>query len=205
MKLELEPIEGEKILTEEEKERLKRRTRSIPPDALSRFSDAEKQAIKHFLIKLVVLTEHVDHDRKHEDQFEDHEQHMLSLNQARQALFQNPSPATANFISLLELCPSEAWKEFEALIAFLREEDLRHYHEAAQKTGIVAATNNPFLMQEEDNIEAEHKALEMKGRITPKEIQELISHYSLEDLVKHLIDARRIISGDFWDEGFYDL
>jgi len=31
MKLELEPIEGEKILTEEEKERLKRRTRPIPP------------------------------------------------------------------------------------------------------------------------------------------------------------------------------
>ena len=182
MKLELEPIEGEKILTEEEKERLKRRTRPIPPDALSRFSDAEKQAIKHFLIKLVVLTEHVDHDRKHEDQFEDHEQHMLSLNQARQALFQNPSPAIANFITLLELCPSEAWKEFEALIAFLREEDLRHYHEAAQKSGIVAATSN-----------------------TPKEIQELISHYSLEDLVKHLIDARRIISGEFWDEGFYDL
>jgi len=205
MKLELEPIEGEKILTEEEKERLKRRTRPIPPDALSRFSDIEKQEIKNFLTKLIVLTEHVDHDMKHENQFEDYEQHIMSLNQSRQAIFQNPSPSLANFIALLELCPSEAWKEFEALLAFLREEDLRHYHEAAQKTGIVAATNNPFLMQEEDNIEAEHKALQMKGRITPKEIQEVITHYSLEDLVKHLIDARRIISGDFWDEGFYDL
>ena len=205
MKLELEPIEGEKILTEEEKERLKRRTRPIPPDALSRFSDSDKRDIKTFLTKLIVLTEHVDHDMKHEDQFTDHEQHILSLNQARQALFQNPGPSLAEFIALLELCPSEAWKEFEATIAFLREEDLRHYHESLQKTGINAATNNPFLMQEEDNIEAEHKALEMKGRITPKEIQELISHYSLEDLVKHLIDARRVISGDFWNEGFYDL
>jgi hypothetical protein len=205
VKLELEPIEGEKVLTEEEKERLKRRTRPIPPDALSGFSDTEKQEIKNFLIKLIVLTEHVDHDIQHEDQFEDYEQHMLSLNQARQAIFQNPSPSLAKFIALLEICPSEAWKEFEALIAFLREENLRHYHEAAQKTGINAAADNPFLMQEEDNIEAEHFELEMKGRITPKEIQELITHYSLEDLVKHLIDARRVISGDFWDEGFYDL
>lgn len=205
MKLELEPIEGEKILTEEEKERLRRRTRPIPPDALSQFTLTEQQEIKNFLIKLIILTEHVDHDRQHEDQFQDHEQHMLSLNQARQALFQNPGPALARFIALLELCPSEAWKEFEALIAFLREEDLRHYHEALQKTGISAATSNPFLMQEEDNIEAEHKALEMKGRITPKEVQELIGHYSLEELVKHLIDARRVLSGDFWDEGFYDL
>lgn len=205
MKLELEPIEGEKVLTEEEKERLKRRTRPIPPDALTQFTAADAQEIKNFLIKLIVLTEHVDHDRQHEEQFQDHEQHMLSLNQARQTLFQNPGPSLASFIALLELCPSEAWKEFEALIAFLREEDLRHYHEALQKTGINAAANNPFLMQEEDNIEAEHKALEMKGRITPKEVQELINHYSLEELVKHLIDARRVLSGDFWDDGFYDL
>ncbi|MDX1823467.1 MAG: hypothetical protein R3354_02040 [Thiohalomonadales bacterium] len=176
MKLELEPIEGEKVLTEEEKERLKRRTRPIPPDALSRFTEAEKQAIKNFLIKLIVLTEHVDHDRQHEDQFQDYDQHMLALNQTRQALFQNPAPALANFINLLELCPSEAWKEFEALIAFLREEDLRHYHETLQKSGINAAADNPFLMQEQDNIEAEHIALEMKGRITPKEVQELINH-----------------------------
>ena len=69
MKLELEPIEGEKILTEEEKERLKRRTRPIPPDALDQFSDDEKNKIKSFLIKLIVLTEHVDHDMQHEDQF----------------------------------------------------------------------------------------------------------------------------------------
>jgi hypothetical protein len=205
MKLELEPIEGEKVLTEEEKERLKRRTRPIPPDALSQFTEPEKQEIKNFLVKLIVLTEHVDHDRHHEDQFQDHEQHMLSLNQARQALFQNPSPALASFITLLELCPSEAWKEFEVLIAFLREEDLRHYHEALHKSGINAAADNPFLMQEEDNIEAEHMALEMKGRITPKEVQELVNHYPLEDLAKHVIDARRVMSGDFWEGGFYDL
>ena len=205
MKLELEPIEGEKILTEEEKERLKRRTRPIPPDALAQFSDDEKNKIKNFLTKLIVLTEHVDHDMQNEHQFDDFEEHILSLNQARQAIFEDPSPSLKNFIDLLELCPSEAWKEFEALIAFLREEDLRHYHEAAQKSGIEAATDNPFLMQAEDNIEAEHKALEMKARITPKEVEELINHYTLEELVKHLIDARRVISGDFWDEGFYDL
>ena len=205
MKLELEPIEGEKILTEEEKERLKRRTRPLPPDALDSFTDEEKNKIKSFLIKLIVLTEEVDHDMKHENLFEDFEEHILSLNHARQAIFENPSPSLKKFIDLLELCPSEAWKEFEALIAFLREEDLRHYHEAAQKSGIEAAADNPFLMKEEDSIEAEHMALEIKARITPKEIEALISHYTLDELVKHLIDARRIISGDFWDEGFYDL
>jgi hypothetical protein len=142
---------------------------------------------------------------QHEDQFDDFDAHMLTLNQARQALFQNPAPALKSFIDLLELCPSEAWKEFEALINFLREEELRHFHEAEQKSGIKAAADNPFLMQEEDHVEAEHKELEMKGRITPKEIEELIDHYTLDELVKHLIDARRLMSGDFWDEGFYDL
>ncbi len=195
MKLELEPIEGEKVLTEEEKERLKRRTRPIPPDALTQFSDDDKDRIKSFLIKLIILTEHVDHDMQHEDQFDDFEDHILSLNQARQAIFENPSPSLKTFIDLLELCPSEAWKEFEALIAFLREEDLRHYLEAAQKSGISAAADNPFLMQEEDNIDAEHKALEMKVRITPKEIEELVNHYTLEELVKHLIDTRRTRPG----------
>lgn len=205
MKLELEPIEGEKILTEEEKERLKRRTRPIPPDALAPFSDDEKNKIKSFLIKLIVLTEHVDHDMQHEDQFDDFEEHISSLNKTRQAIFENPSPSLKKFIDLLELCPSEAWKEFEALIAFLREEDLRHFHEAEQKSGIEAAADNPFLMQAENNIEAEHKELEMKARITPKELEILINQYTLEDLVKNLIDARRILSGDFWDDGFYDL
>jgi hypothetical protein len=205
MKLELEPIEGEKILTEEEKERLKRRTRPIPPDALTQFSDVDQTGIKNFLTRLIILTEHVDHDMQHEDQFDDFEEHILSLNKARQALFDNPTPSLKNFIDLLELCPSEAWKEFEALIAFLREEDLRHFHEAEQKTGIDAAADNPFLMQAEDNIEAEHKELEMKSRITPNELEALINKYTLEELVKHLIDARRVLSGDFWDEGFYDL
>ena len=205
MKLELAPIEGEKVLTEEEKERLKRRSRPLPPDALAQFSDQDKNLIKIFLIKLIILSEHVDHDMQHEEQFDDFDAHMLSLNQARQGLFQNPTPSLKKFIALLELCPSEAWKEFEALIKFLREEELRHFHEAEQKSGIEAAADNPFLMQKEDNIEAEHKELEMKGRITPKEIEELINHYSLEELVKHLIDARRVLSGDFWDEGFYDL
>ena len=147
----------------------------------------------------------VDHDMQHEDQFDDFEAHMLSLNHTRQAIFENPSPSLKQFINLLELCPSEAWKEFEALIGFLREEELRHFREATQKSGIEAAADNPFLMQEEDNIEAEHMELEMKARITPKEIEKLINHYTLDELVKHLIDARRIMSGDFWDEGFYDL
>jgi len=205
MKLELESIEGEKVFTEEEKERLKRRTRPISPFALSSFSNNEKQEIKNLLIKLIVLTEHVDHDMKHEELYEDYEQHILSLNQARQALFQNPGSSLASFITLLDLCPSEAWKEFETLIGFLREEELSHYPEESQKTGIDAAADNPFLMQEEDNIKAEHIALEMKSRITANEVEELINHYSLEDLVKNLIDARRVISGEFWDEGLYDL
>ena len=55
------------------------------------------------------------------------------------------------------------------------------------------------------HVDLQPHAIEMKARITPKEVEELINHYTLEELVKHLIDARRVISGDFWDEGFYDL
>mgnify|MGYP000524609500 CR=1 FL=1 len=62
MKLELESIEGEKVFTEEEKERLKRRTRPISPFAMSSFSNNEKQEIKNRHTDIFISAGYVDYD-----------------------------------------------------------------------------------------------------------------------------------------------
>lgn len=210
MKLELEPIEGKKVLTEEEKERARRRTRPIPRDVLSQFSDDEQNEIKHFLVLLIVLAEHFHHDMEQHnlldgDQRELCEVEMEKLNIDRQALFRDPPPFLASFIGLLDLCPMEAWPEFETLIKSLQGEDLRHYMDTELNSGIEAAVNNPFLMNAESHKEEEHMYLEKKCRITPLEIENLITHFSLEDLVHHLVESRKISTGEFWEGGMYDM
>ncbi len=55
MELSLEPIEGEKILSEEEKERIKRRALPIPEEAISRFSDTEQKEMRLFLASLISI------------------------------------------------------------------------------------------------------------------------------------------------------
>lgn len=205
MKLELVPIEGEKILSEEEKERLKRRTRPVPPEALQRLNLLEQAQCKDFLVNLIILTEQYHHDMEQHDQPEGHETHMLELNAKRVALFANPTPVLQGFIELLELYAMEAWQEFEILIKSLREEDLHRHRDTRLSTGIRAAEKNPFLMQTDRDVEEEHMELEMKTRITPAEIRALLLHYSLEEIVRHLIDARKVASGEFWNDGYYDL
>lgn len=210
MELELEPIDGKKSLTKEERERLKRRSRTIPPEALHQFSHDEQDEIKKFLVRLIVLCEECHHYiEKHDTSTEDQQQYyknqITNLNKDRTALFQNPSPFLDNFIKLLDLCPMEPWQEFEALIRTLQAEELHHYRDTKLSSGIKAASDNPFLIQAEDDLDEQHIELEMKSRITPKEIETLITHYSLEDLVKYLINTRRVYTGEFWNEDYYDL
>ena len=60
--LELEPIEGERVISEEEQERRRYRTRSITPEELALFNTVEKTACRDFLVRLIVLTEQFQHD-----------------------------------------------------------------------------------------------------------------------------------------------
>ena len=210
MNLELVPIDGEKIPTEEEKQWNRKRTHPIPPEILIQFKEDEREKIKKFLVRLIVLTEQFDHDIKQvarisEDQQLYYKNELEKLNKDRQALFQNIPLFLSNFIKLLELCPMEPWHEFATLIKSLQIEEMQHYRDTKLNTGIAAALDNPFLMQTEDEIEEQHLELIMKCRITPYEIETLIVHSSLEKLVKLLIDARRIDSGTIWERGYYDL
>ena len=210
MNLELLPIESEKILTEEEKQWFKKRAHHIPPEILLQFQEDEREKIKKFLVRLMVLTEQFDHDIKQvarisEDQHAYYKNEIEKLNKDRQSLFLNLPKYLENFVKLLELCPMEPWHEFDVLIKSLQNEEMQHYRDTRLNTGISAALDNPFLMQAEDEIEEEHLELTMKCRITPHEIENLIMHNSLENLVKMLVDARRIDTGIIWDRGFYDL
>jgi hypothetical protein len=210
MRLELEPIEGEHILSSEEQEWQEKRNHPIPPEILLQFKSHERDKIKKFLVRLIVLTEQFHHDMKQldistEEQRVYYKQEIQKINKDRQALFQHPPRYLESFIKLLELCPMEPWHEFEALLKSLQDQEMQHYRDTKLKTGIAAALDNPFLLRTEDEIDEQHVELQMNCRKTPHEIEELITHNSLENLVKLLIDARRINTGAIWDRGFYDL
>jgi hypothetical protein len=207
MKLSLVPLEGEKTLSEEEKERAARRARHIPPEKLRRFDNEDRKQIKHFLTLLITLTERLQHDMKeHSDGPGDtaaYEKHIVKLQTQRQALFDSPPPPVADFIELLNLYAMEPWPEFEMMIAGVRGEDLQRYYDTKLKSAV-----DPFHMDVEDEVErAQDERLELakKCRITPHEIKELVLFHSLESLVEHLIHGRQLMSGDFWDVGHYDL
>jgi hypothetical protein len=74
MELKLVPIEGEKVLTEEEKERIKRRARPISPEVIRRFSDAEQKEMRFFLASLIVFTEQFHHDLAQIEEHKDNQE-----------------------------------------------------------------------------------------------------------------------------------
>ena len=207
MELKLEPIAGEKVLSEEEKERIKRRSRDIPEEVIRRFSDAEQKEMRFFLASLIVSTEQYHHESERKEDYKDnldyYKEQIDKIQANRVALFKNPSPPVAKFIKLLELYPMEPWHEYELMIAGVRCYDLHRYYETSIK-----ATVDEHHIRVEGNMEKEQEdqlTRELKCRMTPKDIQDMVLSHSLEDLVKHLIASRQLISGKFWDVGMYNL
>lgn len=211
MKLELEPIDGERVISKEEKEWHEKRMRPISPEVLRQFDNDAENSIKIFLIKLIILTQQfhndvIAHDDCSEEQREFYEKHSRKINSDRLALFKNASPPLKEFIKILNLFPMEGWQEFESLTKNLQVKNLHTYRDLSHATGISAALDNSYLMQIEEDVEEEHMELAMKTeKITPGEIEDLIMHYSLGEIVEQLISARKVGSGNFWESDFYDL
>lgn len=211
MELELVPIDGEKVLTKEEKEWHEKRIRPISPDLLRQFEGDAEDLIKKFLVKFIILTlqyhtDMEDHEGCSEKQQDFYEQESQRLNKERLAMFENASPLLKEFINILNLFPMESWEEFENLIKNLKSKDLHMHRNLSHNSGISAALDNPFLMQVEDDSEEKHMELEMQSRkSTPAEIEKLVMHYSLREIVDEIIIVRKVGSGNFWKESFYDL
>ena len=205
MKLELVPIEGERILTSEEKERLRSRARPIPPAAIEAFTDDEVQEIKDFLVNFITVIEQLHHDKVQEDHPEYYERQIDVLEAKRHAMFQDLSSGLARFIKLLDLCPMEPWQEIKALLEHLRQEYFWDNHGIKRDTGIDAVFDNPFLLQEDDYTEEDNMELRLRCRISPNEIYVIVSHFTLLDLVKQIIKSRKCILGGFWDDEHFDL
>lgn len=207
MELSLVPIEGERILSEEEKERAARRARKIPPEALSRFGDDDRKQIRGFLTSLITLAEQFHHEMselaQNNDSADFHKERIEQLQVQRKALFDAPLPPVADFIELLQFFVMEPWPEFEMMIAGIRGEDQQLYYEAKLKAAV-----DPFRMEAEGDLErAQDEQMDgvQKCRITPSEIEELVEFHSLESLVKNLVHGRKLMNGEFWDASHYDL
>jgi hypothetical protein len=211
VKLELKPIDGERVISKEEKEWREMRMRPISPEVLRQFKNDAEKSIKYFLTKFIILTQqfHIDmkaHEDCSEEQLAFYEKESRKINSDRQALFKNASPPLKEFIKILNLFPMEGWQEFESLTKSLQVKNMHTYRDLSHATGISAALDNSYLMQVEEDVEEEHMELAMKSkRITPGEIEVLIMHYSLGEIVEQLISARKVSSGNFWENDFYDL
>jgi hypothetical protein len=205
VKLELVPIEGKRSLTEEEKERLRSRTRPIPLAAIEAFTEDEVQEIKDFLVNFIGVNEQLHHYKQQKDRPEYYERQIEELGAKRNALFQDLSPGLARFIELLDLCPMEPWQEIEALLGHLRHDNFWDDYRVKRDTGIEAALDNPFLLQQENLTEEENMEERLQCRITPDEIYALIAHFPLPELVKQIINARKHIIGCFWDDEHFDV
>ncbi len=205
MKLELVPISGERILTAEEKERLRSRTRPIPPAAIEAFTDNEELEIKDFLAHFIIVNEQLHHDKVQEDRPEYYERSIKALEAERHAMFQDLSPGLARFIKLLDLCPMESWQEIKSLLEHLRKDNFWDNYGVKRDTGIEAAFDNPFLMQKDDHTEEDKMELQLQCRSTPDEVRAMILHFPLQDLVRQIITSRRCIVGGFWDDDHFDL
>lgn len=208
MKLSLVPLDGEKAISDEEKERMQLRMRQIPPAVLGRFDDKDCQSIKEFLISLITLSERIHHEvtehTKETRESDSYNEATAKLQTQRQALFDDPSPAVRPFIELLRFHAMESWPDLEMMIASIRGEDVQHYYDTKSTTD-ADASEEDAKKKEIEQAKNEQLELTTKCRITPHEIKELVHCHSLEILVKHLIEGRRMASGAFWNVGHYDL
>ena len=202
-KLELEPMEAEddRIIRGKPSDRSK----FIQPAKIRHFTKTEQQDIKDFLVELIVLVHEIQHETEQDESTEGHDERLEQLTDKRFQLFQNLSPHIERFIRLLGLAHVESAEEIELLLTVLRKEGLQRYYQSKVQPDELTGDDNPFLMQIEDASFEEQLILALKTRITSTEITSLLLAHSLESLVQHIIEVRRLVSGEFWRDSYYDL
>ena len=205
MELSLIPREGEKLLSPEEREAMKKRIRKIRPEELAHFTKQDRQGIKVFFARLIALSEHVHHDMEDEEHVMENMEKIEKLHAERQHLFSKVDDKVFEFVRIVDLCAAEPWLEFEVFMQRLKAILRKKYYQVKNGGGVDAAAGNPFLMQVDNLVSEKQDDLAKLTRITEQEIEGLIFRFSLVELVANLIDARKIITGQFWDDEYYDL
>ncbi len=211
MKLELEPLDDDerqaRLLSQEEREWMIRRIKDIPPEALQSFDAVQRREIQTFLYRLISLSEQLHHDMLEAKKALDKEAHegpIRKLSQMRQELCSKASPAVERFIQLVDLGAMEPWLEWEVFIGGLQHQLGKEYFQTKNTSGMAAAKDNPFLLQVDDARDEEVHDHGKAARLAPVDIERVIFHFPLEELVSSLIHSRKVITGLIW-EGDYDL
>ena len=205
MDLELVPIEGREEVSQEEKNKKKKRSARIKPELLEQFSSSDEVEIKIFLAKMIILIDEFHHEMEEEEFSEGQRERLAIINEKRFVLFEDQSESLSRFIKLLALAPIESSEEIDIFVKEMRRAELQGHFKTTMESGISAATDNPFLMQLDDDIADKHKDLEMQTRATPGEIEALVRRFSLEEIIDYLITARKMTTGEFWTDDYYDL
>lgn len=205
MHLELVAREGEKLLPPEDRERMKKRIRDIPPAELAHFTKQERRLIKLFFVQLVSLSEVVHHDLEEDkEHLVENAEHLKRTHAMRRRLVESAQGAIKEFIKLIDISAMEPWLEWEVMLEGLHNAQRKKYYETKNQQGVGAAVTNPFLMQVDDQNDEEFQTVAQKTRITQADVEAAIMPVTIEDIVNHIIASRKIITGQIW-EGDYNL
>lgn len=206
VELELVPIEGDekKLLSHAEREQMVKRIKPVAPEAFAHYNEKERREVQHFMHHLISLSLIIHNDMESKSDQGEHKEHMEKVHMLRRALFEKRPPRVKEFCEIVDITPIEPWLEWEVLIKSLQNQMHDDYYKTLNQSGIASTLNNPFLMHVEETFEDTHMEEAMKGKLTAKDIEVLIYHFSLETTVDFIIRARRVITGQFWGND-YDL
>jgi len=204
MRLELEPIEGNKLLPPEEREQMIKRIKPVHAQDLAQFTENDNFQIKNFLVQLIICSEIIHHYMEDKEHVKEHEEYLMSNHHKRQELVENASDVVKEYIRLVDLSAVEPWLEWKTLISFFRSEQHKRFYETKNNIGIASASDNPFLMQVDNVADEQMQELQEKSRLTPSDIENYVFQFSIEEITTMLIDSRKVITGAFWERS-YDL
>ncbi|MCU7833727.1 MAG: hypothetical protein KZQ83_00635 [gamma proteobacterium symbiont of Taylorina sp.] len=205
MKLELEPLEGEKLLPPEEREQMIKRIKPILAEELAHFSDNDCLQIKSFIIQLITYSEIIHHYMEDKEHVREHEDQLMKNHHNRRGVIENASDVVKEYIQLVDISAVEPWLEWEVLIKLFRSELHKRLYEIRDNSGIAEASKNPFLMQVDNVADEQAQDIQQQGRLTSSDIEEYVFQFSIEEITNMIISSRKIITGAFWGGDYYDL
>lgn len=205
MDLSLEPMDGRddpRLLAKAERETMLKRIKTIPDELFTALGPEGQREVQLFLYRLITLSMMIHQDMEDIKEKGDHEEHIVKLNARRRALFDELSPAASTFVHTVDIMAMEPWLEWTTLIHALQDDMHKEYYQTKNETGMDA--NNPFLMQVDNGSGDEMFDQQQNLSLTPADIETLILHFDLKTLIRQIMRARTIISGEFWQD-IYDL
>lgn len=161
--------------------------------------------VLHFLLRLIEISEKI------QDDLETHDDEISALYEQRKALFSTADGFLATWIHHCHLSASDSWSLYRNFLLAVEEEHVNKQYKVLNQSlsfnkDARSMINNPFLVQQEDEIDDRDKVDELinKHHITRQEVMEIMSNLSLKEITELMLLAKHLTNGGGWEHK-YDL